>query len=359
MDNSLSGYISYAENTRMIIWAIGMCAALYIAIKKTIKQNSDNTVIASIIIAVIALYRLGSQPIGWITGGDRANYAYRVIHYDGGINFGNFQDYQDPLFTVVSDWIYKLCNSDIDTYFIVLAAIYVTLYLLACRRMVGKSQLWMLVAIMLSLGFIGYGYNTMRAGLAYATLLYGITFRDKPIKMAICMVIALGIHFSMVIPIAMFLIARFYPKTKTFFILWFLAIPISFMAGSFFNNFFSTFSEDRTHYLTSENENYNIGFRIDFIVYSLIPLIAGYYYIYKKNFESAFYKNLYNTYILANIFWILVIRSNFTDRFAYLSWFLFPVILVYPLIKQYNLVSSPNKWIALILLGEGTFMLMI
>jgi hypothetical protein len=37
--------------------------------------------------------------------------------------------------------------------------------------------------------------------------------------------------------------------------------------------------------------------------------------------------------MIANTFWILVIRANFSNRFAYLSWFLMAIVIAYPLLK--------------------------
>ena len=45
-------------------------------------------------------------------------------------------------------------------------------------------------------------------------------------------------------------------------------------------------------------------------------------FIVKKNYiEDQLYVKMCNIYLLANAIWILVIRANFSNRFAYLSWF--------------------------------------
>ena len=45
-----------------------------------------------------------------------------------------------------------------------------------------------------------------------------------------------------------------------------------------------------------------------------------------------FYARLVNTYLLANALWVLVINTSFSNRFAYLSWFLMPWTLLYPFV---------------------------
>ena len=121
-------------------------------------------------------------------------------------------------------------------------------------------------------------------------------------------------------------------------------------------SYFAAMSDDsRTSYLNNmQNTSYQVGFRVDFIIYSLTPIIIGYYFIFKKKFRDNFYTLLYNSYILTNIFWILVIRANYTYRFAYLSWFMMPFIMVYPLLKQ-KLSLKENVWLGSILLGETAF----
>lgn len=59
-------------------------------------------------------------------------------------------------------------------------------------------------------------------------------------------------------------------------------------------------------------------------------------------------------YLLTNTFWILIIRANFSDRFAYLSWFIYSVILLYPLVTR-PVVRRQGIWVATILLGMTLF----
>ncbi|HMQ45454.1 MAG TPA: EpsG family protein, partial [Mariniflexile sp.] len=40
------------------------------------------------------------------------------------------------------------------------------------------------------------------------------------------------------------------------------------------------------------------------------------------------------TYLICNGFWILVIKANYSNRFAYLSWFMMALVIVYPFLKQ-------------------------
>lgn len=59
-------------------------------------------------------------------------------------------------------------------------------------------------------------------------------------------------------------------------------------------------------------------------------------------------------YLLSNTFWILVIRANFSDRFAYLSWFIYSIVLLYPLVTH-SIVKRQGLWIGTIFLGLTLF----
>jgi hypothetical protein len=48
--------------------------------------------------------------------------------------------------------------------------------------------------------------------------------------------------------------------------------------------------------------------------------------------SDPFYARLVNTYLLANTLWILVIYAEYSNRFAYLSWFMMPWVLLYPFV---------------------------
>lgn len=83
------------------------------------------------------------------------------------------------------------------------------------------------------------------------------------------------------------------------------------------------------------------GFRIDFVVYSAMPVIMGYWVIIKQKIESEMYQFLLNLYLVTNSVWMLCMYANFTNRIAYLSWFLYPIVLIYPLL---NLEIIPDQY---------------
>src|SRR5690606_39264861 len=85
------------------------------------------------------------------------------------------------------------------------------------------------------------------------------------------------------------------------------------------------------------------GFRWDFLLYSGLGTFAGWYFIVKRKYEDQFYQWLFHAFLFANAVWILVIRANFSNRFAYLSWFMLGIVIIYPMLKM-KFFHDQNRW---------------
>lgn len=164
----------------------------------------------------------------------------------------------------------------------------------------------------------------------------------------------------MLLPSLGFVIANLYNHPKKMLTFWLVCIPLSLVGGGFFENFFASlgFEDDRLSYLTDgnvNNDNFSsTGFRWDFLIYSGTAIFAGWYYIVKKEFNEKIYFWLFNTFVFSNAFWILVIRANFSNRFAYLSWFMMGLVIIYPLLRQ-QLIPKQHQKVGLILLANFAF----
>ncbi len=346
-------FFLWSNQTKLIVTVITLCGALFAFIIPLNKKN--NTFFFALAYAALMIFRLGCHPIGWTTYGDRMAYAsgFLSIKFNG---YDFLLDGRDPMWGMISNICAMFCDEEL--YFIVLATLYTSMYFFACQRFAKGNTLWLLLCVFASMGFISYGVNTLRAGTAISFIVLGLSFYRRPIIMYTLFVLSLLIHFSMIIPLCMIMISKYYNKTPLFIKLWLFAVPVGLIAGGFFNSVFSSFvNDDRTAYLTTQNTLYKQGFRWDFIIYSLVPIVVGSYYTLVKKFKDRLYQIILNAYILTNVFWVLVIRANFTDRFAYLSWFMIPFVLAYPLLQRDAPVKRPNNWLAIILLGEAAFMM--
>src|SRR5690606_22308445 len=143
--------------------------------------------------------------------------------------------------------------------------------------------------------------------------------------------------------------------SKLYLWFWVISIPLSLAMGGFWQSLFAELMPGDDHrastYLTGEvyaEQFSKTGFRWDFVLYSFVGVFAAWYYIFRMKLKDEFYVRLCNTYLLANGFWILVIRANFSNRFAYLSWFLLALVIFYPLLRQL-LIKEQHKKIGIYL----------
>ena len=87
----------------------------------------------------------------------------------------------------------------------------------------------------------------------------------------------------------------------------------------------------------------------------MMPILLGYYVVIKRGISDKVYLILLNTYTISNAFWVMIIRANFSNRFAYLSWFMLPIVLAYPLFKFDIWGDSQGKRASQIMLAHVGF----
>ena len=111
---------------------------------------------------------------------------------------------------------------------------------------------------------------------------------------------------------------------------------------TFFQDIFASLTDEQgAGYLITEDFGPYwddvIRFRPDFVLYSSVPVVMGFFLLLKKRIVSSTYNFLLNFYLVTNSVWMLCMYAKFTNRIAYLSWFVYPILLIYPYIKLDNL----------------------
>lgn len=225
-----------------------------------------------------------------------------------------------------------------DKFFLLTAFLYIIPLFITSRKLFKKYWFYYFLLLISSFSFWSYGTNGIRNGLATSIFLLVFSTKNVFLRIAI-LALSAGIHSSMFIPLAAYIVALMVKKTSVLFMGWLLATPVSLIAGGFFQNLFASLIEDdRTSYLTQGNVNddtfSSTGFRWDFVIYSAVPVFIGYYFIIRNQYKDRLYEIIYGTYLVANAFWILVIKANFSNRFSYLSWFMMALVIVYPFIMN-------------------------
>ena len=317
----------------------------------------------ALIVFAFVLMMMGLRPLSGVFT-DMNTYNKVFLEYQRGI----FVDSKDLLFGLFIKSCSYVMNS--STWFFTVALFYVGFLYMACKKIFPLQSGEAFIMCITSFTFWAYGTNTIRAGLAASIIIFAISQMKLPLRFhhkinlkkrkhtagkivrfktlkklknilifIPILIIGIGIHSSMVLPVGALLISLYYKETKFFIIFWISCIVLSYIFGGRIESVFLSLEipDDRfSDYLTNEPEPelfHSTGFRWDFIIYSSVPIIMGYYAVIKRNIYDEFYSLILNTYILTNAIWILIIRANYSDRFAYLSWFLFPLVIIYPALK--------------------------
>ena len=205
-----------------------------------------------------------------------------------------------------------------------------------------------------SFSFWSYGTNGIRNGMATSLFILALCYYDRKWLMYFWFVIAFFFHSSVVIPLAAFITAGVYKNPKIYLYIWLAAIPLSLAGGNIWQELFFNhlgFSDRTSGYLEGqqvEGSFSSTGFRWDFLFYSSFGILAGYYFIFVKKITDVFYIHLFGIYVIANAFWVLVITANYSNRFAYLSWFLMAPVIAYPMFR-YKIWKDQYKGFGIIL----------
>lgn len=346
----------YEDLYRYGILAITIFIAFYAVIYKEVFYKST---LFGVLLSVALILWIGYYP--WQDlGGDREVYMMEFHQED---QILQSSPHSDPLWKAFTSFAHARFTD--AEYLLILATVYVGCHFAFARHFFRGNEGLAMTFFASSMFFSSYGCNAMRQGIAAAIILLAIAAwdRDRIIGLFL-MLCATQIHISVALTAGAIVFCTLWRDTRTIFLFWLLSIPVSFVAGSFFQQLFEPYLSDLTHrsavagyMLAEDSEAYRSGFRIDFIVYSILPVIMGRYYIFGKGFRDAAYETIFRAYLLANAFWILVIRSNFSDRMAFLSWVLMPMILIYPLFKAKN-IEYPTLLFAILLLGQEALNLM-
>ena len=225
--------------------------------------------------------------------------------------------------------------------FVSIAAIYFICTYIACKRMFPRDTLAAYLVFLAAFSTFSYGTNGIKAGAAGAIFLMALSYR-KNLKVCIPLIlVSWGFHHSMIMTGGAFALTLVYKNSKVYFAGWCFCLLIAIAHITFFQELFAGILSDSgdsgANYLNAIDNEWGgrTGFRIDFVIYSAMPILVGYWAVYKKNLQlSKIYTCLLNLYMTLNGTWMLCMYANFTNRIAYLSWFLYPIVLIYPYLNE-------------------------
>ena len=322
--------------------AIVTLLSIWIGVRRILSPDYSHQTTGSgwlfpFIICVVFSIWLGFRPLSGAAFGDTANYAYEY----------GLKGISEVKMDWQSEWIWQWlvigCKSaglSVHTFFVIVELIYVLTAFFAVKRFMPSDPMLGMVFVLSSLMFFTFGVNGIRNGAACHLVLLAISLLldDKYVSGALLCLVAFGIHRSTALPILSALAAVFLIKDFRFAIgFWIFSIFVSLVAGGAVSSFFANlgFDDRMTEYISIRDMSQfsREGFRWDFLLYSTVPIVMGWYICVKRKIQDNWYNVICTVYCLCNAFWIMVIRSAFSNRFAYLSWFIYPIVIAYPLIN--------------------------
>lgn len=362
----ISPYI-YAQ---VYYWtAFIICAIVFLRYSSSPNNKlllQQNTFMAALLLSVVAILFLGLRPIHPMFGD--------MVLYARGYQAGKISGYAieakgEWLFTFIQQVCINLGLSA-NVFFFIVTLGYIGFQYWACRKLLWENSHIAMLFILSAFEFYVFAVNGLRNGLACAMVMLAMAIAIQGQKKilplifaAILAYLSTGIHRSCMIPIACAVVALFFVKNpKQALGIWLASIAVSLVSGNFFVSLMGGFVEDdrsRAYVAGSafnESTFSRSGFRWDFLLYSVMPVILIWFATQKRKINDVVFNYLGNTYLLANSFWILVIRANFSNRFAYLSWFLYPLVLAYGLIRL-KIWDDQDRRIGLYLLAHAGFTL--
>ena len=315
------------------------------------------------ILALFFTLFIGLRPVSERYFVDMAAYSFS---YSASLGDAFVFDWSADNF-VFDNYLLFLSSHDVpqEFFFLSIAAIYFGCMAWACVSLFPRDKMVAFLVYLGAFSTFSYGTNGIKAGVAASVFLVAIAMyeRRRLLWTILLALISLGFHHSMIVLVAAFVVCHFVKNSKVFFALWAFAFVIALLHITFFQQLFAGFADEQgASYLTGTGGHIRSdilgGFRIDFIIYSAMPIIVGWIAIYKKHIMSRGYSFILNLYLLSNTIWLLCMYAEFTNRIAYLSWFMLPIALIYPFLnekwgkKQYQTF----RWVALGHLGFTLFM---
>lgn len=373
-----------------------MCLFLYFNYSGSDNCNKllqKNSMWPALLLSLLLMVFIGLRPLHYIFG-DMVNYAH-------GYRF-------DPINTTFAidlskEWLWRFIRDmcrvagvSMNVWFFIIATMYIGCAFVGVRKLVGENC-WMAMLFFLSaFSTYQFGVNGMRNGMACSMVILAFAIAangniSKMLQGGVVLIFALGIHKSVMLPIAAFIAATYVVKSPKWAIyFWILSIGVSLVAGGTMVNFFAGLGfDDRMSSYANSMDQYadsfsSTGFRWDFLAYSAMPVWLTWYVTKKAETERATYGDtieemetgitgagriadahsmrvfniLATTYILANSFWVMVIKAAFSNRFAYLSWFLYPVVLAYAVIRLHIWPDQDRKAGLILALHAGFTIIM-
>lgn len=311
------------------------------------------------VLSSFLLLFIGFRPLSGRYFVDMAGYAanYKALLWGKTFHFN--WDTDNILFDNLFAYMGAL-KIPVEFFFFLIACIYFICMLLACRKLFPKDTLLSLLVYLGAFSTFSYGTNGIKAGAAASVFLLALAYREKLLLAIPLLLVSIGIHHSMIVPVVAFAIVSLFRNPKYYLGGWLLCLFLAAIHVTEFMDFFAGFTDEQgASYLETDVKDavlYVSGFRPDFILYSAVPIFLGYNLMRNRKIETDTYKFLWCTYTLSNCVFLLCTYGSFINRIAYLSWLMLPFVLIYPFLNA-DLGYFHNRYLKYAVYGHLGFTL--
>ena len=330
------------------VYLIVVSILTYICCTNPPSTNRDK-VFAFALCVIVTLY-IGFRPMSGKVFVDMGNYnlLFSIVQWHG-FNYETDNLLFDNLFVYMAS-----TGIDISYFFLLIALIYFGGMLIACNKWFPNHVLLAFLVCLAAFSTFSFATNGIKAGAAASIFLVALAYREKLYIAIPFALVSWGFHHSMQLPVAAYILSILFRQTSWYFKFWIVCLILSILHVTTFQTIFAGWTDEQgAGYLNVVDAEFvsKKGFRADFVFYSMFPIILGYFAVIKYNFTDKLYGVLLRTYTFTNAIWLLCMYAPFTNRIAYLSWFMYPILIIYPCMKvmgrNWPLVSKRNLVIGL------------
>ena len=303
--NGRDGGVTYIENSNATRWLL-LVVCLYIGLRPV-----DGPGVAKAF-------------------GDTVVYT---AHYKNliGIPFDFSMDVENLLFDNLFNF-WAANDLGITSFYLLFSFIYFFAAYIAIKKMFPSNVFAVMLVFLTAFSTYSASVNGIKAGAAGSLFILALAYRTNLYAAIPLVLLSFGIHHSMQVLMVAFVCTLLYNKPKWYYVFWLICLVLSFLHISYFQVLFASYTDEKgAGYLLYDGSDWggkSAGFRLDFVIYSAMPILMGWYSIYKRKIVNKLYNVMLCTYILVNAIWLLCMYAQFTNRIAYLSWFLYPIVLV-------------------------------
>lgn len=312
-------------------------------------ETSRSGLAKALFVGALFVMVFGFRPLGEYMY-DTSGYVARFIRYQlvEGIEDIDFSKGKEIVWEFIGRGVASLGYA-VHVWFLLIALIYIGFNIWGCRLLFPNHVYLAFLSYVIFFLFYQGGVNGIRNADAYSVVFCGICLyfsrdRYRYIITALLFLCAYEIHSSVIITILAFICACTVVKnTKIAVLIWLTAIVVSLVAGNTLAEYAIGFTDDaraERYLMAGQNMKMmekgfsHVGFRWDFLIFSSLPILVGWYVVVSRRMKDGIYVKLLNTYILANAVWVVFIYAAFSNRFAMLSWCIYPYIILYPCVNM-------------------------